>query len=324
MPDTIINPNDVINAYGSYYEAKGQSQKDLLMRPFFPFGTREAFTNFPTDSTQVKWSDVQVGRILQPYQGTYTPKGAVEFKPVTVDLFQVKIDQKFNPNDLVNSWLGFLTNNKNDRKTWPFVRWIMEVYLIQQLMEDLEVGAVYTGVREAVVVGTAGEPEHCIDGIKKLLNDGIDSDDIDPISIGASAADPKDWCTQVEEFVKQVPKKFWKKKMTLNMSEDNALKFAEGKDLKYNTNYAKEGSLVTVKNFNNISVAGRQSMDSSDKIWMTPIENVVFPVKGFANASGFEMESEDRNVKIWTDFHFGLGFLLKDIVFTNDVELAVV
>lgn len=321
MPDTIINPADVISEYGSYYINEGQNMQRLLMRPFFPFGTKEAFTVFPTDATKVRFSDVQVGKILQPYQGAYTPKGSVTYKPVQIDLVQVKIDQKFNPNDLVNSWLGFLTNNNTDRKTWPFTRWVVEVYLLQQLNEDLETDAVYTGEQDAVVPGAAGDPADCIDGVKKLLNEGIGAGDIIPISTGALAGDPKDFCTQVEEFVKQVPKKFWKKKMTLNMSEDNALKFAEGKDQKYNTNYAKEGSLITVKNFGNITVAGRQSMDASDKIWMTPIENIWFPVKGFANSTGFEMESEDRNVKIWTDFWIGLGFLLKDIVFTNDVEL---
>jgi hypothetical protein len=321
MPDTTITPTDVIAAYGSYYQDRGQSQKDLLMRPFFPFGTREAFTNFPTNDTKVDWSGVEVGEILQPYQDAYTPKGSVVFKPVTVSLAQVKVDQKFNPNKLVNTWLGFLTNNKTDRKTWPFIRWIIDVYLMQQLLEDMETKAIYTGDQSAIVPGTAGAAADCIDGIKKLLNDGITAGSITPINTGALAADPKDFCTQVEEFVKQVPKRFWKKKMTLNMSPDNHLKYVEGKDQKYNTQYAKENVLATVKNFTNITVADRQSMDGSDKIWMTPIENVVFPVKGFANASGFELESVDREVKIWTDFWFGLGFLLKDMVFTNDVEL---
>jgi len=322
MPNTTITPTDVITAYGSFYIDGGQSQKDLLTRPFFPFGTRDAFTNFPTNDTQVRWSDVQIGEILQPYQDTYTPKGSVVFKPVTVSLFQVKVDQKFNPNSLVNTWLGFLTNNKTDRKTWPFVRWIIEYYLVNQLQEDLETKAVYTGDQAAIVPGTAGAAADCIDGIKKIINDAIIAGDIVPIATGASAVDPKDYCTQIEEFVKRVPKRFWTKKMTLNMSPDNALKYIEGKDQKYNTQYAKEGVLATVKNFSNISVAGRQSMDASDKIWMTPIDNVVMPVKGFENSKGFELESVDREVKIWTDFWFGLGFLLKDIVFTNDVELV--
>jgi hypothetical protein len=62
-------------------------------------------------------------------------------------------------------------------------------------------------------------------------------------------------------------------------------------------------------------------MNGESKIWATPQENAIFAVKGFENANGFQLESVDRNVKIWTDFNIGAGFLLKDLVFTNDQNL---
>src|SRR3712207_3947885 len=130
MPNTVITPTDVINEFGSYYIDHGQNMSNLLMRPFEPFGTRDAFTNVPTDETQLRFSDVTVGEILQPYRDAYTPKGSVKFEPVTIDLQPVKIDQKFNPSNLVYSWLGFLTSEKTDRTTWPFTRWVIEVYLL--------------------------------------------------------------------------------------------------------------------------------------------------------------------------------------------------
>jgi hypothetical protein len=97
MADTTITATDVINEFGAHYVDEGQNMSSLLMRPFEAFGTREAFTNVPTNETQLKYSDVEVGEILQPYQDTYTPKGSVVFKPITVDLQQVKIDLQFNP-----------------------------------------------------------------------------------------------------------------------------------------------------------------------------------------------------------------------------------
>ena len=320
MPqDTIITPTDVINEYGSFYIDEGQNKESLLRRPFHPFGTRDAFTNIPTNATLIRWSDVQVTEILQRYQDTYTPKGEVVFKPVKVELHQVKVDQQFNPNKLVNTWLGFLTNNNTDRKTWPFIRWFIEEYLLQQLWEDMESKVIYTGDEAAIVPGTAGTSVGTMDGIKKIINDNIG--DMTQINTGALAADPKDFVTQVEEFVKEVPKKFWREKMTLNLNPDREVMFIEGMQLKYNMNYAQVSDTMSVRNFNNIKVKGRQSMDGSDKIWMTPIANAVFPVKGFANANGFELESVDRSVKIWTDFWIGVGFLLKDIVFTNDQDM---
>lgn len=319
---TTITPTDVITEYGSYYIDQGQNMQSLLMRPFEPFGTREAFTNVPTDNTQLRYSDVTVGEILQPYQDTYTPKGSVVFKPVTIDLKQVKVDQSFNPNNLVYSWLGFLTNNNTDRTTWPFVRWFIDQYLLKQVFEDLEKKAIYTGDYLAIAApGTAGDAVDVYDGMKKIINDGITATTISTIATGAPAVDPADWVTQIEEFAKGIPELYWDKSMVINMSRTLALRYREGKKKKYNMYYAQESDLASVSSFPGLTVAGRASMNGANKIWASPKENLVFATKGFSNASAFELEKVDRTVKIWTDFHVGWGILLKDLMFTNDQDL---
>lgn len=319
MANTQITATDVINEYGSHYINEGQNLSSLLMRPFEAFGTRDAFTNVPTNETQLHYSDVTVSEILQPYQDAYTPKGAVTFKPVTIDLQQVKVDQQFNPNNLVYSWLGFLTNNSTDRKTWPFTRWFIEVYLLNQLFEDLEKKAIYKGVKAAPTAGTAGNAADIINGVEKIIADAITASKITPIVTGAPATDPVAFCDQIEAFVKAIPELYWDRNLTLNMSRTLVLRYLEGKKKKYNMYYAQESDLLNVANFPNMRVKGRASMNGKNRIWATPIENAVFATKGFENANGFELESIDRNVKIWTDFHIGLGFLLMDLVFTNDV-----
>jgi hypothetical protein len=319
---TTINPAAVIAEYGSYYIDQGQNLQNLLLRPFNAFGTRDAFTNVPTNDTQIRFSDVTVSEILQPYQDTYTPKGAVVFKPVTINLQQVKIDQQFNPNNLVYTWLGFLTSNKTDRTQWPFTRWLIEVYLLNQLFDDMEMKAIFKGVKAAPGAGVAGNAVDIIDGVKKLINAAITAASIVPIATGAPSIDPADWCTQVEEFVKAFPELYWTKNLTINMSRTLALRYVEGKKKKYNMYYAQESDLMSIANFPTMKVAGRASMIGSAKIWTTPLENCVFATKGFENANGFELEKVDRTVKVWTDFHIGLGFLLMDLVFTNDQDLV--
>jgi hypothetical protein len=322
MADTTITITDVLSQFGSYYIDGGQGQKDLLTRPYFPFGTREAFVNMPTTDTQLRFSDVQVGKILQPWQKAYTPKGSVTFKPVTINLKPVKIDMQLSPEDLKDmfySWLGFLTSTNTDRTTWPFPRWIIEQYALNQQFEDMEMDLIYKGDETAATPGTAGDPADVHDGVKKIINDNIA--DMTQIATGAFALDPKDFVTQIEGFVKEVPKRYWNKPMVINMNPDNEVKFIEGMQQKYNVNYAQITDVIRVRNFSNFSIKGRMSMDGSDKIWATPKENAVFAVKGFSNANGFEIEKVDRTVKIWTDFHIGWGFLQKDLVFTNDVDM---
>lgn len=322
MPNTTINPADVIAAYGSYYIDQGQNLQNLLRRPFEAFGTRDAFTNVPTNDTQIRYSDVQVTEILQPYQDTFTAKGSVTFEPVTINLQQVKIDQQFNPNNLVYSWLGFLASNKTDRTTWPFVRWMIEYYLLNQNLHDLEKQVVYSGVKAAVVAGTAGAAVGVMDGVRKQINDAITAGKITTIATGAPNTDPLLWCEQVEAFVKGIPEIYWDRNLVINMSRTLAIRYVEGKKKKYNMYYAQEADLVTISNFPNMKVAGRASMLGATKIWATPVENAIFATKGFENLNGFELEKVDRSVKIWSDFHIGLGFLLPDLVFTNDRDLV--
>ncbi|RYE01635.1 MAG: YceI family protein [Sphingobacteriales bacterium] len=320
MPFT-ITPTDVINEYGSYYINSGQNMQSLLLRPFEAFGTREAFTNVPTEDTQLRYSDVQVGEILQPYQDAFTAKGNVTFKPVTINLKPVKIDVSFNPQNLVYSWLGFLTSTSVDRTEWPFTRWVIEIYLLKQLFADLEEKVIYKGVFAAHVANTAGAAGITMDGAEKVINNGITATRIVPILIGAPSTDPVTWCTQVETFAKGLPEKYWEVAMTINMSRVLAKRYAEGKKAKYNMNYAQEADLFTVAGFETLRVKGRASMQGKTKIWATPLENAVFATKGFANANGFEIEKEKRNVHIFTDFHIGLGYLLEDLVFTSDSNL---
>lgn len=324
MPDTTITASQIISDFGSYYLDAGQNQRDLRMRPFEKFGTLEAFTLMPTNDTILRMSDVQVGEVLQAYQDAYTPKGSVVFKPIAIDLKPVKIDQQFNPSKLVPTWLGFLTNNKVDRTTWPFIRWFIDVYLINQEKEDLENKAIYTGSYLAPTPGTAGNAINIMDGVKKQINAGVTAGSITPIATGAPSTTPATWCTQVETFVKSIPEKYWYVSMELNMSRGLAQRYREGKRSKYNMSYAQETDLETVVDYTNIKIKGRASMTGSNKIWMTPKENYIAGVKGYSNAEMFEIEKVDRNVKIYTDWWMGIGYLLGDLMFTNDQELPVV
>jgi hypothetical protein len=318
MADTTITATAVIAEFGAHYVDQGQNMSSLLMRPFEAFGTREVFTNIPTNETKLDYSDVEVGEVLQPYQDAYTPKGSVEFKPVSITLQQVKIDQQFNPNKLVYSWLGFLTSNKTDRTTWPFTRWMIEVYLLNRAFEDIEKKVIYTGEKGAVVAGTPGLAIETMDGIAKQIADGIVAGSISPIAMGPIPGDSKDFCSYVEEMVASIDELYWDKTIGLNMSRQRRKLYREGRRLKYNMQYAQVSDLDVVQDFENFSIKGHASMKGKDRIWGTPIENAVWATKGFANASGFQLEKVDRNVKIWTDFHIGAGFLLKDLVFCND------
>ncbi len=322
MADTVISPEQMIADFGGYYLDAGQNQNSLMMRPFTPFGTLDAFTMWPTNDTILRMGEVQVGEILQAYQDEYTPKGQVVFKPITITMFEQKIDQAFNPTKLYRTWAAFLTSNNTDRTTWPFPKWFIEKYLLGQVDEDLETQAIYTGTYVAPTTGVAGAAINAMDGVKKIINAGITAGSIVPIATGVLPTDEVAFVTAIEAWIAMLPVKYQRKQMQLNLAVPLQNRWRRGMRKKYNMNYGQVSELDNITDFENITIAGRVSMGNSNKIWMTPKENAIAAVKGYENKNGFQLEKVDRKVKIYTDWFIGVGFLLKDIIFTNDQDLT--
>jgi len=230
----------------------------------------------------------------------------------------MKIDQEFNPTKLQRSWVGFLTDNNVDRSTWPFIRWIIEVYLMKKSMEDMEKNAIYSGVYEPAVEGVAGEASKVMDGVQEVVKDFITAGTLEEIVTGNADADPALFVTQVETFVKSWPEKYRRLAMPINMSLTNEEHFVEGIQKKYNINYAQVSDLKKVRNYPNITIIGRPSMEGSHGMWATPKYNALMGVKGFENAQSFRIETAKRKVAIFSDWYAGIYFVRPEILFVND------
>jgi hypothetical protein len=230
----------------------------------------------------------------------------------------MKIDQHFNPTKLQRSWVAFLTSNKLDRAEWPFVRWMIEVYLMKQSMEDMEKYAIHNGVYEAPVDGVAGDPSKTMNGVNKILVDAEAAGDLTFINTGALSATPSTFVGQVEDFVKAWPEKYRRMGIVINMSRTLEERFVEGMQTKYNMQYAQVNALKAVRNFENVTVAGRPSLEGKSRIWGTPKYNAIMGVKGFENTNAFKIESSKRFVDIFSDWWAGIGFVNYEIVFCNE------
>lgn len=321
MADTVINIADIINQFGDYYLNSGQNLASIRQKLYYGFESAQDFTLMPTDDTIIRLSESEIGEVLQPYQDTFTPKGTLNFKPFKLILEQIKIDQAFNPNKLVKSWLGFLTSNNLERETWPFIKWFIEVKLIPAILQDMEKKVIFSGVFAAPADGVAGNAADSMNGVRKVLNDLIVAGDIVPIATGAFADAPADFVTQIEEFCASIPENHWNMNMTLKMSHTLARRFRQGMRTKYNKFYAQESDLNMIADFG-IAVAGRYSHAGSSKIWMAHKENAIMGTKAAANMSLFGIEAVDRKVKIYSDWFAGVGFVIPGEVFTNDQDLV--
>jgi hypothetical protein len=313
--------SDIITEFGAYYINSGQNMSRIVKQLYRPSETEMMFRPVVTDDTKYRASEARISRLLQPFQKTWSPTGTAEFVPVEIDQFKMKMDYQDYPDELEASWLGFLAGEEIDRAQWPFVRWIIEEHLLPQLQEDKEMNEIYSGVYLAPPTpGTAGLVSKAMNGIKFLLNYWIDETRITPIATGALSATPATLLGQIEAFVDDIDTRYWKANMNLCMSQTHARNFIRGYREKYGKDQDFKGTTFKIPE-SNITVVGLASHNGSSKIWCTPYENTVRLSKKTQNEKMVQVQSIDRQIKIFTDFWFGVGFVIPEIVFTNDVEL---
>lgn len=315
---------DIITEFGAYYINQGQNMQRLIRQLRQPSTTDALFTPIMTDDTVWRASETRIGRVLQPFQKAWTPLGDVEFVPVAIEQYKLKMDNEDYPDDLEASWLGFLSGPEIDRKQWPFIRWFIEVELLPQLQEDYELHEVYNGEYAAPTPGTAGAVSTSMNGIKKIINDHIDAGRITPIVTGALSADPATLVDQIEAFADAIDNRYWRMPLEVAVAPEIERRFFRGYKAKYGQYTDYRENTQGVVDMTNLTIVGKPSMIGSGKIWTTPKRNAVLLQKKTANMTRVQVENVDRLVKVYTDFWKGVGFLIPEIVFTNDQDLTVI
>lgn len=316
-----MNVSDLITEFGAYYQNQGQNANRIYRTLRAQFVTQMLFTLVLTDETIWRASKTTMTRLVQPFQKAWTPIGLLTFTPAEIRMFKVKMDHELYPDDIDATWLGFLASENLDRKEWPLVRWLVENEILPQIQEDLEMNEIYSGVYAAPTPGDAGAAGTAMDGIKKVINDHITGGRITPIATGALETDAKLFVAQVEDWAKQINVRYRMRNMPVSMSEDNFELFREGYDLTYNVNYRQDTNNTKIR-YKNLEVMGLPSMVGSNKLIATPKENAILLKKRSINENRVQLESEDRRVKMWTDFWIGIGYILPEVVFTNDQDLV--
>jgi hypothetical protein len=321
-----MDVSQLIADFGNYYLQEGQNASRLFSVLNFTQArdprqreqlTADLLTPVMTDETIWRASETRMTRLLQAFQKAWTPVGEASFIPIEIRMFKMKADFQDYPDDIEESWLGFLASNQLDRKTWPIVRYLVEQLMIPQLVEDYELNEIYKGVAAAPTPGTPGAAGASMNGLGKVIADQITAGRIAAITTGPIETDPVLFVDQVNDFAKSIDLRYRSVPMTLNMDKELAWRYEEGFDLKYNQNYRQMEGNYRVR-YTNMEVRGVHSMAGSSRIWATPKANVVKLMKKTQNMKQFKIENTDRLVKLYTDFFSGVGFVIPELVFCND------
>jgi len=313
---------DVVTEFGLLFREQGQGFNDIVLKLQQKSVTAGYFPTRLTNNTKLEKVSAEFARVLQRFQKGYTPIGSTTFEPMTIQLYKLKIDLAETPDDLEESWLGFMADQNLDRRQWPFIKWYLMNALIQA-DKDLELNEIYAGVPGSITPGTATAAGTSLLGIRKQIND-LDADSkLLKIVLGAVPTDPSDFVDYVEAMFEATPVLLRNEIDFIFMSQDLRNRFRDGMRVKFNTYYNQvdDKSITTLRNYP-VQIIGLPSMAGATKIWYTPPWNRQMGFKKPGNEKIFQVENVDRLVKAYTDYFKGFGFWIGEYVVSNDVELT--
>jgi hypothetical protein len=312
MARPAITIAEIISEYGAYYKNNGQNQDRIAQTLYRPFGSEEVCTVKRIDDTRYEAAEASVSELLQAYQKTWTPKGVLELKPNIINLDHFKLDFDIDVYDVTDTWADFLREEKLAPKDFPLVRYIIEKHLIPKIKDEMERLVFWAGVKGTITPGAATAAAAVTDGILTKLLAKIDAADISNISLDAITA--SNAFDMVEKFVEAIDDRFQATNMTLNMAHtlnrwynnDKRNQFGYlGNDL----NGSIDGSLLKTKPL--------ASMAGSKAIWATPKSNIMSLWKAPQNAGIFNLQEDKRNLVVFTDFWWGVGFNFNEFIYAH-------
>jgi len=220
------------------------------------------------------------------------------------------------PDDIEDNWLGFLASEKQDRKDWPLIRFIMEDHLIKKIDEDLEMKEYYKGVYQSPTVGTAGVTGNSLNGLQYLLqkNAKINRLTMDPLEASVIY-------DQLEDAYEQIAEEYQHTSMIICVAPKWRRAFLKDKRSQGFYDLTGPGQIDDTLDFSPAKVKALPSMIGTDDLFITPNQNLLHITKKGKNAASFKVEESKRCVSIMTDWWEGFGFGLNEVVWTN-VELV--
>jgi len=303
---------DIVNEYGAYYLKSDQNMNRLRRLYLFGRETPKLAQHIRTNDTIFRMAQSTITDLTQAFQKTWTPKGDVEFPPHPLELYNIKVDIDIYPDDIEDTWLGFLASENQSRKEWPLIRYIMEYHLFQKISENMELKEYYKGVYTAPTAGTAGITGQSMNGLKYQLQNGAGIN-----HITMPALDPATIYDQLEEFYENISEEYQNSEFIIALAPKWRRAFLKDKRSLGYYDITGPGQIDDTLDFSPARVIGLPSMIGTDDVWATPKGNFLHVTKKYQNAFSAKVEEYHRCVSILTDWWEVLGFGINQLVWTN-------
>ncbi len=258
-----------------------------------------------------------IGSVVQQFTKGWNPKGGAKFTPLTIKNYRHKVDYAIDPADVGESWLFHLYDEKLTPDQMPITRYIIDKVLLPKIANDLEL--VMTG--KAEYKADSKETEETMNGIetqlvaaKKSLDKHINFFKTDK---NLREASDDEVLKIIDDFVASIAPLYKSQKLPVFLSGDVYLKYKRAYKNKWGAGSGTEKTDFGTDrvDFSTCYLQVLDCLHGSPIVFSTPKEN--FIGLQHKNAPQFitDIQKHDREVRIYMEFWYGVGFLIGEAVF---------
>lgn len=267
--------------------------------------------------------NVTIGDLIQPYQAQFTPKNSESWDAVDNTLRPIKIDLKFNEEQLFkffDKWKNEWFEGGRDPMQWTYPRYITENLLAPKWREEInKIG--WNGEYVAPTPGTAGAFLESVDGFKITIENAITAGSLVPVNSGSFTS--SDIRSKLEDWMKAMPVTVRGRAGTILMSDTNARNYYFDFRGDFNTatwsNLQANGGLM-VDGFP-VKVKGCAAMEGSNRWIFLPdgAQNmIVGNRRGYPMYPSFVFDHDLYNLHMKAVMYRFFGFEYWETLYVND------
>lgn len=289
---------------------------DVLQELYQGFTTSK-YLNWKRAVTEYKAVESEAtDHVIQQFKKEWSPRGGAKFISLKIKNYRHKVDFAINPAEVGESWLFHLYDESLTPDQMPITRYIIDKVLLPKIGEDMEF---ITG--KAKFVENSDKTEETMNGIetqlveaKKTLDKHINFFKTDKNLLEATDAEV---LAVIDDFVASIAPLYKSKQMPVFMSADVYLKYKRA----YKAKWGEKSGTEKVNfgedrvDFSNCYLQTLDCLHGSPIVFSTPPQN--FVGLRHKNPPQFitDIQKHDREVRIYIEFWYGIGFLLGEAVF---------
>lgn len=321
---TTIDVSEMHSEFGDF-----MSQFDIKLEVIKKLTQRTVSETYMTTKMAVeswKASAALITSVVQQFVAKWTPLGQSTFTPLTIQNYRHKINVPITPNEIMDSWLGYLYDEGTTPDAMPITKYIIEQLIVPKVLEDRELRLIGKGSYQALGAVTEGDPGQAtgksMNGFCTILKNEKASGTSAVSFINLATITDSNIVEQVNKFVDAIDDVYQDVPMNVHCSREFYRKYKRAYKKLWGGESGDPSFGQDMIDYSQNRLVPLPSMAGEDLIFATPKENFIRLQHKNAGASSITMQLNRYDVEVFAEWWEGVGFAIAEAVFAYVPETS--